>query len=109
VLPPTTTLTVKTTLTNCGTVSESGVAVTASVTLSDPPGVAPPSAGSRGGTRNASVTLASGGSAALVLGPIPVAGGHQYLVTISIVVPPGEVSLPQGSSQQFLVQITTPV
>jgi hypothetical protein len=105
ILPPTPLLTVKATVTNCGTVPEAGIAVSASVTLSDPPGTAPP-AGAGGANRTATVTLRAGGSAALVFAPVRVAGGHVYLVTVSIAIPAGQQSQPQGSTQQFLLQIT---
>jgi hypothetical protein len=105
IVPPTSVLTVKATVTNCGTVPESGIAVTVSVTLSDPPGTAPP-AGASGANRTAAVTLRAGGSAALVFAPVPVVGGHRYLVTVSIAIPAGQQSQPQGSTQQFLLQIT---
>jgi hypothetical protein len=106
VLPPTSTLTIQATVTNCGTVVESGIAVTGAVTLSDPVGTAPPSAGGRGGTQKMAVTLRSGGATALTFGSFSVAGGHTYLVTVSIAIPVGQQPQPQGSTQQLLVHIT---
>jgi hypothetical protein len=35
-----------------------------------------------------------------------VANGHRYVVTVSIAIPVGQQLQPQGSTQQFLVQIT---
>jgi hypothetical protein len=106
VVPPTPTLTVKATVTNCGTVAETGIAVTTSVALDDPVGTALPPVGARGGTRIMPVTLRSGGATALTFGPFSVANGHQYLVTVSIAIPVGQQGQPQGSTQQILVQIT---
>ncbi len=106
VLPPTPTLTVKATVTNCGTVAESDIAVTATVALLDLPGTAPPPLRARGGAQKTSVTLRSGGATGLVFGPFAVANGHRYVVTVSIAIPVGQQLQPQGSTQQFLVQIT---
>ena len=106
VLPPTPTVTVKATVTNCGTVAESDIAVTTTVSLFDPPGTAPPPLHARGGAQKTSVTLRSGGATGLVFGPFSVANGHRYVVTVSIAIPVGQQLQPQGSTQQFLVQIT---
>jgi hypothetical protein len=106
VLPPTSTVTVKATVTNCGTVAESDIAVTTTVSLFDPTGTAPPPLHARGGAQKTSVTLRSDGAAALAFGPFSVANGHRYVVTISIAIPIGQQLQPQGATQQFLVQIT---
>jgi hypothetical protein len=101
VLPPTATVSALVTLTNCGTVPESGVVVDETLALSET-GVAPPtSEAARGGQAHAVVTLASGASSALSLGPLAVAGGHTYVLTVSVA---GSADSP-GGSQQFLVQI----
>jgi hypothetical protein len=105
ILPPTTTVGAAVTVTNCGTVVESGVVVTESLVLADPPGTAAPPAGSRGGRVESAVSLLSGSSTALTMAPLPVANGHRYTLTIAIAVPPGQ-GLIEGSTQQFLVQIS---
>jgi hypothetical protein len=106
ILPPTPTLAVKATITNCGTVAESDVSVTATVALLDLPGTAAPPRRSQGGTKRTKVTLRSGGAVALTFGPFPVADGHRYVVTVAIAIPVGQQLQPQGATQQFLVQIT---
>ncbi len=107
VLPPTPTVTVKASVTNCGTVTEPGASVRAQLVLSDPPGVAAPSAGAGGGSRTSFVTLPAGRSVAVSFGPVPVAAGHRYLLTLTVALPAGEQSgLGGGSTQQFLLQIT---
>lgn len=103
-LPPTTQLAVEATITNCGTVTETGVAVTESLTLADPPGTAPPPAGTRGDKQVTKVSVRSGASAGVTLSPIAVASGHTYLLTVSVAIPPGQAN-PTGSSQELLVQI----
>ncbi len=104
VLPPTTTVTALVTVTNCGTVPESGVVVTVTVSPADPPGSAPPPPGEAGGRSRGTVTLAAGASAAPVLAPLPVSSAHRYTVTVSVSLPPGQAD-PAGSTQQFLVQV----
>jgi hypothetical protein len=102
VLPPTATVTALVTVTNCGTVGESGVVVNETLALSDAPGAAlPASQAARGGQAHTTATLASGSSSALSLGPLAVAEGHTYLLTVTIA---GLADSP-GGSQQFLVQI----
>jgi hypothetical protein len=104
-LPPTSRLTVKATVTNCGTVAESGIAVTTTVALLDLPGTAAPPPRARGGVKKTKVTLRSGAASALAFGPFSVAGGHRYVVTVSIAIPVEQQLQPQGAVQQFLVQI----
>ena len=104
VVPPTATLGALVSVTNCGTVPEADVAVTLSVSLSDPPGSAPPPAGRTGGRSRATVSIASGASAAPSLAAVPVASAHRYLVTVSVSVPPGQADA-TGSTQQFLVEV----
>ncbi len=106
VLPPTTSVSVAATVTNCGTVTETGVTVTQTLTLADPPGTKPPSAGARGGRSHTTVTLPSGGSVALALPAMTVATGHLYNLVVAIDLPPGQ-TIPSGSSQAFLVQISS--
>jgi hypothetical protein len=105
VVPPTTTLGALVSVTNCGTVPEADVTVTVDVTPSDAPGSAPPPAGESGGRSRATVSIASGASAAPSLAAVPVSSAHRYLVTVSVSLPPGQAD-PVGSSQQFLVQVT---
>jgi hypothetical protein len=108
VLPPTPTVAAEITVTNCGTVTEKAIPVTERLALSDPSGTAPPPAGDSGGTYRTQVTVASGRSAALTLGSLRVAGGHNYTLTISLVVAPppaGQANL-AGTSQEFLLKIT---
>jgi hypothetical protein len=103
-VPPTSTLAVLSTVTNCGTVPEAGVVVTLTVTPSDPAGTAPPS-GKVGGRSQATVSLASGSSASPDLSPLPVSSSHRYLVTVTLSLPPGQADT-AGSTQSFLVQIS---
>jgi hypothetical protein len=105
ILPPTASVGAGVTVTNCGTVVESGVVVTESLVLADLPGTAAPPDGSRGGSVHATVSLLSGSSTALTMAPLPVAGGHRYTLTIAIATPPSQV-LVEGSTQQFLLQIS---
>jgi hypothetical protein len=104
ILPPTNQLAVEVTVTNCGTVTETGVAVTETLAPADAPGTASPPAGARGGKQVTKVSVRSGGSAAVTLSPITVASGHTYLLTVSVAIPPGQAN-PTGSSQALLVQI----
>ena len=105
VLPPTPTVTAEVTVTNCGTVPETGVAVTQTLALTDPAGTAVPPAGARGSASQASVTLASGASRALTLPPLTVASGHTYTLTVSVAVPASQLRR-AGATQQFLVRIS---
>jgi hypothetical protein len=104
VVPPTPRLAVVPTITNCGTVNETGVALTETLTLADPPGTPPPPVGSSGGKRVTTVTVRSGASVGVALAPIAVANGHRYQLTVTVTIPPGQAD-PTGSSQQLLVQI----
>jgi len=105
VVPPSRTLGALVSVTNCGNVPESGVTVSVTIAPADPPGTTAPPAGSQGGRVQAVVELASGSSSAPVLGPLPVAAGHRYLVTVAVSLPPAQQD-PAGSTQQFLVEIT---
>ena len=105
VLPPTGTVTVALTVTNCGTATESGVVVSQTLAVADAAGTAPPPVGARGGKSLQRVTVASGSSLALTLPPLAVAEGHLYLLDVSIAVPADQTNL-AGTSQQFLLQIT---
>lgn len=104
VVPPSNALGALVSVTNCGTVPESGVTVSVTVATADPPGTAAPPAGSQGGRVQAVVVLASGSSSAPVLGPLPVSAGHRYLLTVAVSLPPAQLD-PAGSTQQFLVEI----
>jgi hypothetical protein len=105
VLPPTTTVTAQATVTNCGTVVESHVTVTARLALADPPGTALPAASARGGSSRAVVTLQPAASVAPDLAPLAVAAGHLYTLTVSVAIPAGQAD-PTGSTQQFLIRIS---
>jgi len=104
-LPPTPTVTAEATVTNCGTVPESGVVVTQTLALDDPAGTAPPAAAARGSASRATVTLRSGSSVALSLARLTVAPGHTYTLTIAVAVPPSQL-LRDGTTQQFLIHIS---
>ncbi len=105
VLPPTRTVQASMTVTNCGTVVESGVTVSQTVTPVVPAGTAPPAVGERGGTTQTRITLRPGSSVALTLSPLPVAGGHLYELSLAVAIPPQ--ANPAGSSQKFLIQISS--
>lgn len=105
VLPPTSSVEAAVTVTNCGTVPETGVTLTETLAVADPPGTELPPKSARGGTARVTVSVASGGSRAFSMGPMAVAGGHLYSLTLSIAVPAGQ-TLPQGTSQQFLLKIS---
>jgi hypothetical protein len=102
VLPPTATVAANVTVTNCGTVPESGVVVTE--TVAPVAGQSQPPSNRRGGTAHVRISLRSGSSVALSMPPLPVAGGHVYELTLSLSLPPG--ANPAGASQQFLLQIS---
>lgn len=104
-LPPTSTVAVSATLTNCGTVVESGVAVTATLALADPPGTVAPPAWDSGGRTQATADLRAGSSVSLDLPALNVAGGHTYVLTVAIAIPPGQLN-PAGSTQQFVLLVT---
>jgi flagellar hook-basal body complex protein FliE len=105
VLPPTTSVSVAVTVTNCGTVAEAGVVVSQTLSLADPVGTALPPSGDRGGRARARVTLRSGGSAAPSFPPLPVATGHLYDLEVSVAVPSSQADL-AGTSQRFLLQVS---
>jgi hypothetical protein len=105
VVPPTATLGALVSVTNCGTVPEADVTVAVTVSPSDPPGSAPPPVGETGGRSEATVSIASGASAAPSLDALPVASAHRYLLTVLVSLPPGQAD-PTGSTQQFLVQVS---
>ena len=104
-LPPTGTVSVGLTVTNCGTVTEAGVVVSQTLSIADPAGTAPPPVGARGAKDQQRVTLVSGSSVALTLPSLTVAAGHLYLLDVSVAIPTGQVN-PAGATQQFLLQIT---
>jgi hypothetical protein len=105
VLPPTRTVTSAVTVTNCGTVSESGVVVTETLAVADPAGSPVPPARARGGTAHQTVAVPSGSSQSLSLPPMAVAGGHNYTLTLSLAIPVTQ-TVADGSSQQFFLQIS---
>ncbi|HWE70845.1 MAG TPA: hypothetical protein VG205_10800 [Acidimicrobiales bacterium] len=104
VLPPTGSVTPLVTVTNCGTVSEENVAVTETLRLADGPGAPAPPAGAAGSSARTTVSALSGQSQALPFPGLTVAGGHLYLLTVTLVAPAGQQN-PAGTSQQFLLQI----
>lgn len=105
VLPPTGSVTVDLTLTNCGTVTESGAVVSQALALADPAGTPLPPKADRGGRTQSRVTLAAGASTALTLPALSMAGGHLYLLSVTVA-PPVAQANPAGTSQQILLQIT---
>jgi hypothetical protein len=104
VLPPTTTVTAEVTVTNCGTVPESGVVVTQTLALADPAGAPLPPPGARASASRTTLNLASGTSMALTLRALSVAGGHSYTLTVTVAVPAAQQDR-AGSTQQFLIHI----
>jgi len=105
VLPPTFTVTAEVTVTNCGTVPETGVVVTQTLALADPAGTAPPGPRARGSASRVTVALRSGSSMALTLPSATVATGHLYTLTVQVAVPASQQDT-AGSTQQFLLQIS---
>jgi hypothetical protein len=105
VLPPTASVQAAVTVTNCGTVPETGITLTETLALADPAGTKLPPRPARGGTARVTLSVASGASRALSMAPMAVAGGHLYSLTLSLAIPAGQ-TLPQGTSQQFLLQIS---
>jgi hypothetical protein len=106
VLPPTGSVTALLTVSNCGTVTESGLVVTATVALADPTGTAP-APGPATSSWRTTVTIASGGSIALTSSPLPVATGHRYQLRLAVGIPSGQqASATAGLTQDFLLQIT---
>ena len=104
IVPPTRTLAVDLTVTNCGTVDEVAVPVVVNVVPADLPGSPVlPNSGS-GGRVRATVTMLPGASAAPTLGAVPVTPGHRYRVTASVSVPVGQADA-TGSTQDYLVQV----
>jgi hypothetical protein len=106
VLPPTGSVAAAATVTNCGTVAESGVGVRQTLVLSDPPGTALPPASARGADARVTVTLRAGSSTALSLHPMAVASGHLYTLTLTIAIPASQQQNAAGSSQAFLLRIS---
>jgi hypothetical protein len=104
VLPPTGTLSAQTTVTNCGTVPESGVVVSETLALADPPGARLPPSAARGTAARVTVDLMSGESAGPALPPMTVAAGHRYQLTLAIAVAANQGNV-GGTSQRFLIQI----
>jgi len=104
VLPPTGSVTPLVTVTNCGTVNESNVAVTETLVLADAPGTAPPPPGASGSSARTTVSTLAGQSQALSFPALTVVSGHLYTLTITLSPPTGQASL-AGTSQQFLLQI----
>jgi hypothetical protein len=120
ILPPTKQLSAQVTVTNCGSVDENGFVVSMSVQLA--PGSPPPTTTSpaRGSTSTSTSTAAShspsstrrtlsltpGRSTSLTLGPLAVAHGSEYVVTVSVTAPSGQAN-PAGTTQAFLVQISS--
>lgn len=105
VLPPTSSVTAEATLTNCGTVPETGVVVTQSLALADPSGTAPPQPSARGSASRVTVALRSGSSIALTLPSLAVASGHVYTLAVAVAVPASQQDT-AGSAQQFLLRIS---
>jgi hypothetical protein len=106
VLPPTTTVTAEVTVTNCGTVPETGVVVSQTLVLSDPPGTKLPPAGTRGSASHVAVNLGSGSSMVLNLSPLRVTNGHRYTLTVAVAVAPNQLDR-AGATQQFLIDVSS--
>ncbi|HEX3979771.1 MAG TPA: hypothetical protein VHW93_01020 [Acidimicrobiales bacterium] len=106
VLPPTTTVTAEVTVTNCGTVPETGVVISQTLVLSDPAGAKLPPAGTRGSASHAELSLGAGSSKAVDLRPLRVAGGHFYTLTVTVAVEPNQLDR-AGTTQQFLLQVSS--
>ncbi len=106
VVPPTATLGVLVSVSNCGNIPESGVIVRMTVRPSDPAGTAPAPVGKQGGQVRAVVSIAPGWSSAPSLRTVPVASGHRYTLTVSVSLPLGQAD-GSGSSQSFLVQVAS--
>lgn len=106
VLPPTSSVTASVAVTNCGTVTETGVKVTQTVTLADPPGTPLPPADDRGSRAEATVTVRSGSSVAPGFPAVSVDAGHLYNLVVAIDIPTGQEDS-AGSSQSFLLQIAS--
>ena len=106
VVPPTATLGVLVSVSNCGNIPESGVIVRMTVRPSDPAGTAPAPAGKQGGQVRSVVSIAPGWSSAPSLRTVPVASGHRYTLTVSVSLPLGQAD-GSGSSQSFLVQVAS--
>ncbi|MGD0311009.1 MAG: hypothetical protein ABSC90_00965 [Acidimicrobiales bacterium] len=104
VLPPTATVTAEVTVTNCGTVPETGVVVSQTLVLSDPPGTGLPPAGTRGSASHVAVNLGAGSSMALDLSPLKVTNGHRYTLTVAVAVAPNQLDR-AGTTQQFLLDV----
>ena len=123
IVPPTKQVSAQVTVTNCGNVDEKGVVVSMSVQLA--PGSPPPTATSTtssppGSTSTSTstaapaspsstrrtISLTPGRSTSLTLGPLAVAHGSQYVVTVSVATPSGQAN-PAGTTQAFLVQISS--
>ncbi len=105
VLPPTSTVMAEATVTNCGTVPETGVVVSQTLVLDDPPGTKPPPAGAGGSASHVKVDLGAGSSEALDLHPLKVATGHRYTLTVTVAVEPNQLDR-AGTTQQFLLQVS---
>jgi hypothetical protein len=105
VLPPTASVTAEVTVTNCGTVPESGVVVSQTLVLADPPGTTAPAASARGSASHVEVSLGAGSSKALDLRPLRVANGHHYTLTVAVAVEPNQLDR-AGTTQQFLLQVS---
>ncbi|HEX4217365.1 MAG TPA: hypothetical protein VHZ02_03295, partial [Acidimicrobiales bacterium] len=121
VLPPIRRLSAQVTVTNCGNVNEKGIVVSMSVQLA--PGSPPPASTTSSTSRSTTtsppttasaspssarrtIALTPGRSTSLTLGPLAVAHGGQYVVTVSVTTPSGQTS-PAGTTQAFLVQISS--
>jgi hypothetical protein len=104
VLPPTSVVTVVLTVTNCGTVIERGIGVSANLALADPSGLAPPPNVGTDTSAATATTVSPGESSAVTLGPLGVASGHRYDLTVSVAAPVSQADL-AGTTHQFFLQI----
>ncbi len=105
ILPPTGSLTVAVTVTNCGNVPEANMSVVQTLALADLPGAPLPPADARGGHSEAAISLEPGASVAPTLPALVVAGGHHYTLTVSVTAPAGQSDL-AGSTQSLLLAVS---
>ena len=102
-LPPTSTVAAQVTVTNCGTVAETGLTVSATLVTVSAPGGGAAGAGRSVSTSRA-VSLGPRSSTGLALSPLPVGSGGAYTLTVAVSVPPDQAQA-SGSSQQFALAI----
>jgi hypothetical protein len=105
VLPPTRSVSAAVTVTNCGTVDESKVRITQTLTVSDPAGTTAPPAAFDGGRSGVTVDLAAGASVAVTPPAARLVTGHLY--TLNLTVSPAVSTGPAqaGATQTFRIRV----